>query len=143
MSAAMEGAIEGLPSIGFSLLDHRMDANFEAAKKYVKSIALNVLKHGLPTGSLLNVNIPSLPAAQIKGVKICRQAMAKWKEEFDERMDPNERPYYWLTGEFVNGDHGEDTDIWALANGFISVVPVQFDLTAHHAISYLNKWTYA
>ncbi len=143
MSAAMEGAIEGIPSIGFSLLDYRMEADFEAAKKYVKSIALNVLKHGLPRGSLLNVNIPDLPASKIKGIKICRQAMAKWREEFDERMDPNNRKYYWLTGKFINNDHGEDTDEWALANGFVSVVPVQFDLTAHHAISYLNKWKYA
>lgn len=140
MSAAMEGAIEGIPSIGYSLLDYRMEADFEAAKKYVKDIALNVLKYGLPTGSLLNVNIPALPASKIKGVKICRQAMAKWREEFDERKDPNNRTYYWLTGKFINNDHGEDTDEWALANNFVSVVPVQFDLTAHHAIPYLNKW---
>ena len=142
MSAAMEGAIEGIPSIGFSLLDYRMDADFEPAKKYVKSIALNVLQHGLPAGNLLNVNIPALSASKIKGIKICRQAMAKWREEFDERLDPNNRTYYWLTGKFINNDHGEDTDEWALANGFVSVVPVQFDLTAHHAISYLNKWEY-
>jgi 5'-nucleotidase len=143
MSAAMEGAIEGIPSIGFSLLDYRMDADFGPAKKYVKALALNVLQHGLPSGNLLNVNIPAIEASKIKGIKICRQAMAKWKEEFDERLDPNNRSYYWLTGKFINNDLGEDTDEWALANGYVSVVPVQFDLTAHHAISYLNKWQYA
>ena len=109
MSAAMEGAIEGIPSIGFSLL---------------------------------NVNIPKLPVREIKGVKICRQAMAKWDEEFDERLDPNKRKYYWLTGKFINYDNGEDTDEWALANGYISVVPVQYDFTAHHAIPFLNTLDY-
>ena len=78
----------------------------------------------------------------IKGLKICRQAKAKWIEEFDERTDPHNRKYYWLTGKFVNNDHGEDTDEWALANGFVSVVPTQFDLTAHHAIATLNTWEF-
>jgi 5'-nucleotidase len=139
MSAAMEGAIEGIPSIGFSLLDYAMDADFTAAKAVARQVAKNVLEHGLPSGSLLNVNIPKLSLAQIKGIKICRQAVAKWEEEFDERLDPNKRKYYWLTGKFRNYDHGEDTDEWALANGYVSVVPVQFDFTAHHAIPFLNK----
>lgn len=139
MSAAMEGAIEGIPSVGFSLLDYNLDADFTASKKYVREIALKVLEKGLPTGSLLNVNIPSA-AHKIKGIKICRQAKAKWKEEFDERLDPNKRPYYWLTGKFINEDHGFDTDEWALANHYVSVVPVHFDFTAHYAIPYLNDW---
>src|SRR5206468_39992 len=125
MSAAMEGAIEGIPSIGFSLLSHSMNADMKAAKRYVKKISANVLEHGLLAGTLLNVNIPALPFDEIKGVKICRQAMAKWEEEFTERTDPNHRKYYWLTGKFINYDHGEDTDDWALRNGYISVVPVQ------------------
>lgn len=140
MSAAMEGAIEGIPSIGFSLKNYAMDADFSAAQKYVKIISENVLKHKLPLGTLLNVNIPSIPEQHIKGIKICRQAIAKWQEEFDEREDPNRRKYYWLTGKFDNCDKGEDTDEWALANGFVSVVPVQFDFTAHHAIPLLNEW---
>ena len=142
MSAAMEGAIEGIPSIGFSLKNYSLDANFSASKKYAKVIAENVLKHGLPNGTLLNVNIPSISESKIKGVKVCRQAIAKWEEKFDERTDPNKRKYYWLTGQFINPDKGEDTDEWALANGYVSVVPVQFDFTAHHAIPFLNDWTF-
>jgi 5'-nucleotidase len=88
----------------------------------------------------LNVNFPK--GDQIKGIKICRQANAKWAEEFDERQDPYKRSYYWLTGVFQNNDHGQDTDVWALENGYASVVPVQFDLTAHHAIPLLNTWSF-
>ncbi len=142
MSAAMEGAIEGIPSVGFSLLNYSLDADFSAAAHVARIVASRVLEKGLPQGSLLNVNIPSLPLEDLKGIKICRQAMAKWEEEFDERIDPTKRKYYWLTGKFVNHDRGEDTDEWALANGFVSVVPVQFDFTAHHAIPFLNEQGY-
>ena len=140
MSAAVEGAIESIPSIGFSLDDFSHQANFEYCKKFVKAIALQVLEHGLPPATLLNVNFPK--GADLKGIKICRQANAKWAEEFDERQDPYQRPYYWLTGVFQNNDRGEDTDVWALDHGFVSVVPVQFDLTAHHAIPVLNSWSF-
>ena len=139
MSAAMEGAIEGIPSIGFSLLSYKYDADFTGAQHYAELIVRAVLKSNPWDQLLLNVNIPSLPTKEIKGVKICRQAIGKWKEEFDERNDPNQRKYYWLTGKFINPDLGEDTDEWALANNFVSVVPVEFDFTAHHAIPLLNK----
>ena len=98
-----------------------------------------MLNYGLPKDALLNVNFPKLPLDEIKGMKICRQAVAKWDEVFDERRDPNGKSYYWLTGQFVNNDQGEDTDIWALENGYVSIVPVQFDLTHHHAITHINK----
>ncbi len=141
MSAAMEAAIEDIPAIGFSLLDWTFEADFQPAGKYVRQIAGQVLKHGLPGRTLLNVNIPKLSASRIKGIRIARQAMDKWEEDFQERKDPRGKKYYWLTGKFVNMDPGDDTDEWALANGYVSVVPVQFDLTAHHAISFLNdKW---
>jgi len=140
MSAAIEAGIEGIPAIGFSLLDYSWNASFEAAKPYIKSIAENVLKEGLPKDVVLNVNIPNVPKNELKGIKICRQARANWVEEFDKRTNPQGRVYYWLTGKFVNLDHGEDTDEWALKNGYISVVPVQFDLTAHHCIPTLNTW---
>lgn len=142
MSAAMEGAIEGIPSIGFSLLDYSLEADFRPAVHYVSIIVKNILKIGLPENSLLNVNIPKLPLSKIKGIKVCRQSIAKWEEKFDERLDPHKRKYYWLTGKFINMDNGDDTDEWALANGYVSVVPVQFDFTAHHAIPHLNtiKW---
>ena len=140
MSAAVEGGIEGIPSIGFSLDDYTLQADFSHCVKFSKEIAMQVLKNGLPAGTLLNVNFPNGP--HIKGIKICRQANAKWAEEFDERMDPNKRPYYWLTGVFQLNDGGEDTDVWALEHGYASVVPVQFDMTAHHAISILHSWTF-
>ncbi|MFT3795098.1 5'/3'-nucleotidase SurE [Flavobacterium sp.] len=140
MSAAVEGGIEGIPSIGFSLLDYDWNADFEQVKTFVKKIALEVLEKGLPQGTVLNVNFPKLKEKEIKGIKICRQAKAIWQEKFDKRTTPQGKNYYWLTGEFINLEHGEDTDEWALQNGYVSVVPVQFDLTAHHAIPQLNTW---
>ncbi|MFV0571324.1 MAG: 5'/3'-nucleotidase SurE [Xanthomarina gelatinilytica] len=140
MSAALEAGIEGIPAIGFSLLDYNYNANFEVAKKYAKTIAKNALENGIPEQVVLNVNVPNLPEKDMKGIKVCRQARANWEEEFDKRQSPQGKDYYWLTGKFVNLDHGEDTDEWALENGYISVVPVQFDLTAHHAITTLNTW---
>lgn len=140
MSAAVEAGIEGIPAIGFSLLDYSWDADFEPIKKHIKQIALEVLQKGLPDGVVLNVNFPKLAQDAIKGIKICRQAKAMWQEEFDKRTNPQGKEYYWLTGKFVNQDKGTDTDEWALENGYISIVPVQFDLTAHHAIQSLNAW---
>ena len=106
----------------------------------MRQIAENALKHGMAEGVVLNVNIPNLKEKDIKGIKICRQARANWKEKFDKRKTPQGRDYFWLTGEFVNYDKGTDTDEHALAEGHISVVPVQFDLTAHHYIQQLNTW---
>jgi len=140
MSAAVEAGTLGIPSIGFSLLDYSLEADFEPAKKYIELLVKQCLKNGLPKGVVLNVNIPKLPAKDIKGIKVCRQANAHWEEKFDKRTNPLGRDYYWLTGEFVNEDKGEDTDEWALHHGFVSVVPVQFDLTAHHAIKDINTW---
>ncbi|MGB6269161.1 MAG: 5'/3'-nucleotidase SurE [Olleya sp.] len=142
MSAAVEAGIEGIPAIGFSLLDYSWDANFNASKKYVKQIAENALQHGIAEGVVLNVNIPNLDKKDIKGIKICRQARANWKEKFDKRQTPQGKDYYWLTGEFVNYDKGTDTDEYALAEGYLSVVPVQFDLTAHHYMQQLNTWPF-
>lgn len=139
MSAAVEASIEGIPAIGFSLLDFSLHADFNGAKKFARTIAEQVLQFGLPQATLLNVNIPAVNEDEIKGIKICRQAVAKWEEEYDERFDPHGKKYYWLTGKFVNYDKGDDTDEWALAHGYVSVVPVQYDLTAHHAISFFNK----
>jgi 5'-nucleotidase len=141
MSAAIEGAIEGIPSIGFSLLDDSINADFTASKEIVKIIAKSVLKNGLPKNICLNVNIPPIPLSDIRGIKVCRQAKANWIEKFDERKDPSGRPYYWLTGKFVNYETKKtDTDVWAVENNFVSVVPVQFDMTGYSAISSLEKW---
>ncbi len=140
MSAALEAGIEGIPAIGFSLLDYNWSANFEPCIDYVKRIAKNVLEEGLQNGVVLNVNIPNFDKADIKGIKVCRQAKANWEEEFDKRTNPMGRDYYWLSGKFINLDKGEDTDEWALKHGYVSIVPVQFDLTAHHAIQNINTW---
>lgn len=137
MSAAVEAGIEGIPAIGFSHVNYGWDTDFEPIKEYVKKITLEVLEKGLPEGVVLNVNFPK---EKINGVKVCRQAKAMWKEKFDKRTNPQGKEYYWLTGEFVNHDKGQDTDEYALANGYVSVVPVQFDLTAHHAIQVINNW---
>jgi 5'-nucleotidase len=141
MSAAIEAGIEGIPAIGFSLLDYSWHANFDKLKEHIKKIALEVLENGMPDGVVLNVNFPKIEENDFKGIKICRQARANWVEEFDKRTNPQGKEYYWLTGKFVNLDHGEDTDVWALENDYISVVPVHLDLTAHHFITELNSWS--
>ena len=138
MSAAMEASLEGIPSIGFSLLDYSHNASFAASKAFIRQIMEWVLTNGMETGSLLNVNIPNLPADEIKGLKVCRQADARWVEEFTEAVDPRGQKYYWLTGRFVNDDKGEDTDISALEKGFISIVPSMHDLTNYRAMGGLK-----
>jgi len=140
MSAAVEGAVEGIPSIGFSLLEHGADADFDAAKEVVKTIVTNALESGIPEGICLNVNIPQGRPEDIKGIKICRQAKALWEDNFDMRTDPSGKEYYWLTGEFKNFDKGEDTDEFALKHNYVSVVPVHYDLTAYHAVPPLQQW---
>jgi 5'-nucleotidase len=139
MSAAIEGAIEGTPAIGFSLCDYSHKADFSHVHEFVKKITHQVLEKGLPKGTALNVNIPPKRNETIKGIRICRQANAKWVEDFDQRFDPNGRSYFWMTGNFVNFDKGEDNDEWAIANNYVSVVPCQFDLTAHQSIPVLNE----
>ena len=142
MSAAIEAGIEGVPAIGFSLLDYSWNADFSQSKDFIRKITLNALNNGIPKGVVLNVNIPAVKKSDIMGVKICRQAKAYWVEEFDKRKNPLGQEYYWLTGKFVNKDQGEDTDEWALKNNYISIVPVEFDLTAHHAIQGINEWDF-
>ena len=140
MSAAIEAAIEGTPAVGFSLCDYSSKADFTHTVPIIRKIVKQILEKGLPTSVALNVNFPPKRNENIKGIRICRQANAKWVEEFDQRFDPNGRSYFWMAGNFVNFDKGEDNDEWAIANNFVSVVPCQFDLTAYHAISTLNDW---
>ena len=121
-------------------MDSDWNADFESVRKFVKTITSEVIKNGLPKGVVLNVNFPKLKEHEVNGIKICRQANALWMEKFDKRQTPQGKDYYWLSGEFVNQDQGEDTDEWALKNGYISVVPCHFDLTAHHTIQELNTW---
>lgn len=138
MSAAVEAGVEGLQAIGFSLLDFAWDADFTQGKKYIQKIVRNILENPLPKGIVLNVNIPKLPEDEIKGIKVCRQAHAKWEENFDERTNPHGKKYYWLSGYFNNMDSDKNADENALAEGYVSVVPVKFDLTAHDYIAELS-----
>ena len=139
MSAAMEAAIEGIPSIGFSLLDYNYDADFTASKQIVYKMVKAILNKKIDKHLLLNVNIPIATPENIKGIKICRQANAKYKEDFIERTDPHQKKYFWLTGEFKNFDKGKDSDVWALQNNYVSVVPVQYDLTHYKLKQKLEK----
>lgn len=139
MSAAIEGAIEGIPSIGFSLCDYHHEADFSHIRTYLKQIILQALQHPFSKNTALNVNFPSIHAGPIKGIKICRQAIDKWDEDYDKRTDTNGKDYYWTTGVLQNNDLGEDTDEFALKNNYISIVPCKFDLTATKEITFLNE----
>ncbi len=138
MSAAVEGAMEHIPSIGFSYCDYDSDADFSAAQWVASQLIPKVLKQGLPTGVCLNVNIPKLPVSELKGIKVCRQAYAFWEDRFDKRSDQFGRPYYWLTGTFDEREDATDTDLFFLDEGYATVVPTQFDLTAHQTIQSLK-----
>jgi len=141
MSAAVEAGVEGIPAIGFSLLDYSMEANFDHTTKFVKRITEQVIQNGLPKGVVLNVNFPKVSDEKLKGVKVCRQANARWQEQFDKRQSPQGRDYYWLSGEFINQDEGRETDVEALEENYVSIVPVKFDLTAHEFVKDLKSWT--
>ena len=142
MAAVLEAAMENIPSVGFSLDYYSINADFSHVDSYILSICNNVLQKGLSPYLCLNVNFPAKQAEPIRGVKVVRQAQAFWDEEFEERTDPRNRKYYWLTGKFVNVDKGEDNDEWSIANNYVSIVPIQFDLTAFHAIEQLKQWTF-
>ena len=131
-----------MPAIGFSLLDYSWKADFNQIKSFIKSISLESLKNGIPTGTALNVNFPKLTEKEIRGIKICNQAKAHWIEKFDKRTNPQGREYYWLTGEFINNDNSNDSDEWALKNGYISIVPIQHDLTNYSVLKDLQNWNF-
>jgi len=129
MSAAMEAAIEGVPSAGLSLLDFDFHADFSVAEIVAEQVGRQLLQAQTSAHLLLNVNIPKVSRQDFKGLKICRQAFASWSEEFDRRVDPRGKPYYWMVGRFENKDQRPDTDMNALEAGYASIVPVSFDLT--------------
>lgn len=143
VSAAAEGALYGIPSIAFSLCHPDWEADLSAARLVAEHIARKVLERGLPEGVLLNVNIPPLPFEEIRGIRITRQAQARWIEEFDSRTDPLGRTYYWLTGTFVNFDEREDTDEAAVAAGYVSITPIHYDLTAYSVLKELRTWPWS
>lgn len=140
MGAASEGLLYGIPSIGFSLTDHDPDADFAAFDDYAPQIIEMVLAMPSKKGICLNVNVPNIPQEQIRGIRYCRQTQGVWREDFVHRTDPHGRDYYWMRGMFYNAEpHSEETDEWALANGYVAVVPVQMDLTDYKLLSYLRQ----
>ena len=143
MGAAIEASFYDIPSLGFSLLDHDHDADFSASKKIVSEIIGKVMTSEIDLPFCLNINIPNLPYDKIKGIKVCRQNKGYWREEFDKRQDPRGRDYYWLTGYFHNTENeATDTDEWALNNGYVSIVPIQVDLTNYRQLEYMKNWTF-
>ena len=143
MGAAIEASFYDIPSLGFSLLDHDHDADFSASKYIVSEIIGKVLTSEIDLPFCLNINIPNLPYDKIKGIKVCRQNKGYWREEFDKRQDPRGRDYYWLTGYFHNTENeATDTDEWALNNGYVSIVPIQVDLTNYRQLEYMKNWTF-
>jgi 5'-nucleotidase len=143
MGAALEGCINEITSIGYSLLNLDHDADFTTAQYYVDIITRNVLKNSLPKTVCLNVNIPDIQQDLIAGIKICRQNKGFWREEFDQRIDPAGKHYFWLTGVFHNIEpEATDTDEWALNNNFVSIVPLQTDLTCHDTLKVLTNWSF-
>ncbi|GAB4420989.1 MAG: 5'/3'-nucleotidase SurE [Bacteroidia bacterium] len=142
LSAAREGALQGVPAIGFSLCNYQHEADMRAAQTVARSIIQEAIARPLPPGRLLNVNIPNLPLDSLKGIRTTRQAMGRWVEEFDQRVDPYGRKYYWLTGRFMLDDEGEDTDEYALRQGFVSVTPMTHDLTDYDLRGSLASWTF-
>jgi 5'-nucleotidase len=140
MAGVLEGSMSGVPSVGFSLDNYRHDADLASSKHFASVIIRQVLDRGLPYGVCLNVNIPDLPVKKIKGIRICHQSGGTWQEDFDERVDPNGRNYYWLKGIFVKIGDGAGTDQSALEHGYVSIVPVQFDFTSYSFIKELKTW---
>jgi 5'-nucleotidase len=140
VSAATEASILGIPAVAVSLCDWDPEADFEAAGRFARQIAERVLSEGIAPGTLLNVNVPPGDYDEIRGVEITRQARSRWEEEFHERRDPFNRPYYWLGGEFIDLDEGGDTDLHAIKRGYVSVTPLQHDMTDYKQIEPLAGW---
>jgi 5'-nucleotidase len=139
VSAATEARILGIPSIAVSL-DARVNPQWSYAAVVGRRVASQVLERGLPPKVLLNVNVPNLPRSEIKGVRVTRQGDSVFQEDYTLREDPRGQPYYWLAGSYRLSDEDPETDAWALANGYVSITPVTFDLTAHGQRQALAAW---
>jgi 5'-nucleotidase len=143
LGAAREGCLNGIPSVGFSLLNHDKDADFSVVSHFLPQMIKEVLTNGLNDQTYLNINFPDVGLSEIKGIKVCRQTKGVWKEEYEKRTDPHGGTYYWLTGAFNNFEpQAEDTDEWALERNYIAVVPNQIDGTAHQDIEQIKNWNW-
>jgi 5'-nucleotidase len=139
VAAALEGPILGIPAIACSL-DSWESQDYALAADFTASLALKVLKEGMPEGTLLNVNVPALPKEQIKGVRITKMGRRLYRDQWDRRQDPRGRTYYWLAGQLMELENADDSDVAATEQGYISVTPVQLDLTRYDQIARLNLW---
>lgn len=141
MSAALEGALEGIPSIGISLCSNNKDIELEASKK-VTNILLETFLINKPDNNLcLNVNVPDVPFGEIKGIRFCRQGRGNWKEFYEEHKDKNGEEFLWLTGKFENFEKGKtDTDLWALSHNYVSIVPIHADMTNYDELGKVSRW---
>lgn len=143
VAAAIEGCLNGIPAIAFSVDDHSPDADMRLAAQYAGPVIENVLQHGLPAATCLNVNFPPIAPEECRGIRVCRQTMGVWKEEFQKGTDPHGRDYYWLTGAFSNDEpDGEDTDEWAMRNNFGAIVPIHIDVTDYQGLESIRKWKF-
>ena len=141
LGAAREGCLNGIPSIGFSLLNHDKDADFTTVSHFLPRIIEEALKNGIADQTFLNINFPDIPVKEINGVKICRKTKGVWKEEYEKRTDPSGGTYYWLTGAFSNFEcDAKDTDEWALANNYVAIVPSQIDTTSYSELENIRNW---
>lgn len=141
MGAAIEGCLKGIPSIAFSLCNHDLNADFMQLKPYITQITKQVLEHGLPKGTCLNVNFPN--TNEFKGVKVCRQTKGDWQNEFEEQTRRNGESYYWMTGEYRNDEpESTDTDHWALDNGYVAITPTTIDFTAYQLKEDMQSWNF-
>ena len=138
MAAVLEATIDGIPGIGFSLMDYDSDADFSHLDESILKITRQVLSEGMPSEIGLNVNFPRISDQLLKGIKVCKQAKARWVEDYDARKDPFGRNYYWMSGKFENGDPSSDTDQKILEDNYVSVVPVHVDFTAHKYVEKLK-----
>lgn len=142
VAGAMEGCVDGVPAVAFSLDDWGPEFDFSGSAWAAEKVARQVLSNGLPDGVMLNVNVPKAPVTALKGFTICRQARSKWNETFKERLDPAGKPYYWLEGHHVNLDQGEDHDIAVIAEGYIAVTPIQLDRTDYQFAQAMKNWDF-
>ena len=140
MGVTLEGCMKYIPSVAFSLCDHREDADFEPLRPYIREITSRVLAEGLPQGVCLNVNFPS-QSSSYSGVKVCRMAKGTWGHEVVRCHHPRGYDYWWMAGDYTNDEPtAEDTDNWALTHGYVAITPTQIDVTAYSVLERIRSW---
>ena len=149
MGVTLEGCMKYIPSVAYSLCDHRADADFEPLRPYIEQFTERVLNEGLPQGVCLNINFPLLKEESGKGkeesgyrgVKVCRMAFGTWSNELTKCHHPRGYDYYWMVGHYQNDEpQAEDTDNWALQHGYVAITPTTMDLTAYEALQQMKSW---